>query len=65
MDPSVPRLSLMARGAIVYHQLTKETVDLARDAIRRLRDRRREVVREIDAEIDRLSKMITDAGLDP
>ena len=53
------------RGTIRHHPLTKDTVRYARDAIRRLHDRRREVVRDIDDEIARLTKMITDAGLDP
>lgn len=52
-------------GRIIHHPLTKATVQYARDMIRKHRDRRREVVREIDAEIARLEKMITDAGLDP
>jgi hypothetical protein len=52
-------------GQIVHRPLTKDTVQLARDQIRRLHDRRREVTREIDKEIDRIRKMITDAGLDP
>jgi hypothetical protein len=59
----------MARGSIIHrgrvHPLTKDTLHLAQAAIRKLQDRRREVVREIDAEIARLEKMITDAGLDP
>lgn len=52
-------------GRIIHHPVTKDTVDLARKAIRKLRDRRRSVVRDIDTEIARLEKMITDAGLDP
>lgn len=53
------------RGTVRHHPLTRETVHLARNAIQKLRDRRREVVREIDEEIARLTKMVTDAGLDP
>lgn len=52
-------------GRIVQHPLTRDTLPAARDIIRKLRDRRREVVREIDAEIDRLTKMIRDAGFEP
>lgn len=55
----------MTVGATRYQPLTKETVDLARTAIRKLKDQRRRAVREIDQEIDRIEKMITDAGLDP
>jgi hypothetical protein len=55
----------MSVGRVVHRPITKDTVQYARDAIRRLHDRRRDVVRDIDAEIHRLEKMITDAGLDP
>lgn len=57
----------MGRRAIsaTHHPITRETLPYARDAIRRLQDRRRTVVRDIDEEVARIRKMITDAGLDP
>jgi hypothetical protein len=52
-------------GSIHHHLLTRETLHLARDQIRRLEDRRRRVVLEAEEEIQRIRKMITDAGLEP
>lgn len=55
----------MGRGTITYHPVTSETEQLVRTAIRKLRDRQREAVREHQAEIDRLTKMLTDEGYAP